>query len=422
MMNVISFLTTTTLLLFATADVVASSLSSLDSSDSNSDNPRSGNLRSSQSTGRGSGSGRDHRDLQVTDQCIEYGDKASSYTSVVYTAIAYEDSPSNLALSSFSSIPLLLKLESDFQSAYNSVIGDCNNDNGYKDLGISFVLASNVTGNQFLIGSQVRSNALSVTCTPSVPMLFGGATAASVAAFTLDNTCVCEGPSENDFIQAYNGLLLQAPDTTSTNTETTIETTAVKQLCLDPICQENTTEITFDAVAGLVRLPCDETVTSSSDTQNPTRSPTRSPTRKPSRSPTRSPTRKPTRKPSKSPTRKPSKSPTKSPTKTPTIIPTPPPTPTIIPTPTPTNPPTNPTTPAPLPPTSAPLPTTTTPAPLPPTPAPLPTTTMMPARRRTTSTNTSTSKKRSLLSTSSFVLPEKMSVDDVDNNADNVII
>lgn len=213
--------------------------------------------------------------------CVPVG--VDPFQTTVYSAVTY-DGPNF----DFNNITTLEQLESSYLESYNSFqICESKYINGFKDIGLTFVLSADSSKKQYLIGSRIRTNAGRNTCSSSgnplsaaavVPELYRSTNATGPIAVANED-CNCFGPFNETLVGQYNTQLQDIPVETSTilNTQNII---GIEQLCVSENCSSsNSNQITFDLITGFVQLPCNGTDVQDAD--SPTRSPTKRPTKRP---------------------------------------------------------------------------------------------------------------------------------------------
>ena len=213
--------------------------------------------------------------------CVPVG--VDPFQTTVYSAVTY-DGPNF----DFNNITTLEQLESSYLESYNSFqICESKYLNGFKDIGLTFVLSADSSKKQYLIGSRIRTNAGRNTCSSSgnplsaaavVPELYRSTNATGPIAVANED-CNCFGPFNETLVGQYNTQLQDIPVETSTilNTQNII---GIEQLCVSENCSSsNSNQITFDLITGFVQLPCNGTDVQDAD--SPTRSPTKRPTKRP---------------------------------------------------------------------------------------------------------------------------------------------
>lgn len=93
--------------------------------------------------------------------CVPVG--VDPFQTTVYSAVTY-DGPNF----DFNNITTLQQLESSYLESYNSFqICESRYTNGFKDIGLTFVLSADLSKKQYLVGSKIRTNAGRNTCTSS---------------------------------------------------------------------------------------------------------------------------------------------------------------------------------------------------------------------------------------------------------------
>ncbi|OEU11164.1 hypothetical protein FRACYDRAFT_270929 [Fragilariopsis cylindrus CCMP1102] len=166
------------------------------------------------------------READIKAECTPVGQAPYQY--VVYTAVTYTDEFFVGSPYDFSDVSSLVSLEANFTTAYNQETGGCPNyENASKEVKQSLVLAANLSNKQYLLGSQVISNAFNFVCgTNNAAITFSGnfdqpGAVPELFRYATNNNnnndepndqdqCACDGPLSTTFANAYDTLLLSS--------------------------------------------------------------------------------------------------------------------------------------------------------------------------------------------------------------------